>query len=145
MAVTQQPEALGATQATSHAPLGPRAGFWRRFAASLLDAILITTCSLPLLVVDVAVYKLVNLLAQAAYYTVLEGGPRGQTVGKKALGIRVTGLASGEPIGYARGLIRYLGRYVSFFVFLLGYLRMLWHAERQTWHDKMVGAVVVRT
>ncbi|MEA2137785.1 MAG: hypothetical protein QOG56_935, partial [Solirubrobacteraceae bacterium] len=45
---------------------------------------------------------------------------------------------------YARGLIRYIGRYPSFFVFLIGYLRMLWHADRQTWHDKMAGAVVVR-
>lgn len=144
MTVTQQPEQLTATQEAPQAPLGPRAGFWRRFVASLLDALLIITCSLPLIVIDVTMYKVVNLLAQAVYYSVLEGGPRGQTVGKKALGIRVVSLASGEPIGYVRGLIRYIGRYPSFFVFLIGYLRMLWHADRQTWHDKMVGAVVVR-
>jgi uncharacterized RDD family membrane protein YckC len=145
MTVTQQPEHFAATaQEIPEAPRGPRAGFWRRFAASLLDALLITTCSLPLIVIDVTLYKVVNLLAQAVYYTLLEGGPRGQTIGKRALGIRVVSLSNGEPIGYARGLIRYIGRYPSFFVFLIGYLRMLWHADRQTWHDKMAGAVVVR-
>lgn len=144
MTVTQQPERLSTTQEPTRI-LAPRAGFWRRFLATLVDALLITTCSLPFIAVDITVYKIVNLLAQVVYYTVLEGGPEGQTVGKKALGIRVIDLTTGEPIGYGRAFIRYIGRYPSFFVFLVGYLRMLWHRERQTWHDKLVDAVVVRT
>jgi uncharacterized RDD family membrane protein YckC len=34
---------------------------------------------------------------------------------------------------------------VSAIVFLLGYLWMLWDPEKQTWHDKAAGSVVVPT
>lgn len=140
---TQQPEAV-LTPAVTSVARGRRSGFWRRLSASLIDALLLTICTSPLILFDITLYKLVNLAVQTVYYTVLEGGPKGQTIGKKALGIRVVGLATGEPIGYGRGLVRYVGRYLSFFVLLLGYLRMLWHSEKQTWHDQMAGAVVVR-
>jgi len=32
---------------------------------------------------------------------------------------------------------------VSWVVFLLGYLWMLWDSEKQCWHDKFAGDVVV--
>jgi uncharacterized RDD family membrane protein YckC len=32
---------------------------------------------------------------------------------------------------------------VSAVVFLLGYLWMIWDSEKQTWHDKVAGSVVV--
>lgn len=146
MTATQQLDPFGTTPSPrTQGPAGPRSGFWRRFAASLIDAVLITICAIPLLVIDVGLYKIVNLLGQVAYYTALEGGPRGQTLGKRTLRIRVVALSSGGPIGYGRAFIRYVGRYVSFFVLLIGYVRMLWHREKQTWHDQMARAVVVRT
>ena len=37
-----------------------------------------------------------------AYFTYFEGGPTGQTLGKKALGIRVYDFRQGGPIGYGR-------------------------------------------
>ena len=57
--------------------------------------------------------------------------------------IRVVDFETGGPIGYLRGFIRYIGRYVSAIVLLLGYLWMLWDREKQTWHDKFAGSVVV--
>jgi len=30
-------------------------------------------------------------------------------------------------------------------IFYLGYLWMLWDDKQQTWHDKVVGSIVVRT
>ena len=80
-----------------------------------------------------------------AYYTYFEGSPSGQTVGKRALGIRVVDLDGGGSIGYTRALFRYLGRILSTIVFLLGYFWMLWDKERQTWHDKLIKDVVVPT
>ena len=41
MATTQQPDPFGAPPATTKGPSGPRAGFWARFGASILDGILI--------------------------------------------------------------------------------------------------------
>ena len=59
------------------------------------------------------------------------------------LGIRVIDFRDGGEIGHARAFIRYLGRYVSAIPLLLGYFWMLWDPEKQTWHDKIAGSVVV--
>ena len=73
---------------------------------------------------------------------VLEGGPSGATVGKKALGIRVYDFAR-RPIGYGRGFIRYFTRILSAIPFFLGYFWMIWDKEKQCWQDKFAGSVVV--
>jgi uncharacterized RDD family membrane protein YckC len=86
---------------------------------------------------------LVSLAIGIAYYGYLEGGPTGQTLGKKALGIRVLDLRGGGPIGFSRAVIRYFGRILSALPIFLGYFWMLWDSEKQTWHDKLAGSVVV--
>jgi uncharacterized RDD family membrane protein YckC len=147
MAATQQPDPFGAPPAATTGPSGPRAGFWARFGASFLDGIIV---SIPYLLVTVASGNIalgyaVYLLVGIAYFTYFEGSGPGQTIGKKALGIRVIDLAGGGPIGNSRAFIRYIGRIVSSIPLLLGYFWMLWDGEKQTWHDKMAGAVVVPT
>ncbi len=137
----QQPAAYGGT-----GPSGPRAGFWRRFAAVLIDSIILAIVQGILTAAlsdSVAVAYILSTLIGWGYYTYFEGGPRGQTVGKMALSIRVIDLATGSPIGYGRGFIRQLVKIVSGAVILLGYLWMLWDREKQTWHDKAAGSVVV--
>jgi uncharacterized RDD family membrane protein YckC len=59
------------------------------------------------------------------------------------MGIRVIDFGGGGSVGYGRAFIRWIGRFVSTIVFLLGYLWMLWDPERQTWHDKFANSVVV--
>ena len=122
---------------------GPRAGFWRRFAAAFIDGLIFIVVELVLILALKGVGYALAIIAQATYFTMLEGGPRGQTVGKSAMGIRVIDFQTGGPIGYGRGFIRYIGRIVSGVVILLGYLWMLWDPENQTWHDKLAGTVVV--
>src|SRR4029453_11128252 len=65
------------------------------------------------------------------YYGYLEGSNSGQTVGKRALGIRVIDFGTGGPIGFGPAVIRYLGRIVSAIPCFLGYFWMLWDKERQ--------------
>ena len=125
-------------------PSGPRAGFWRRFAAAFLDGLILGVIGFIVGVIlgsDNAA-NVAGLLLGIAYYTYLEGST-GQTLGKKALGIRVIDLKGGGSIGYGRAFIRYIGRFVSGIVLLLGYLWMLWDKEKQTWHDKFANSVVV--
>jgi len=122
---------------------GPRAGFWRRFAASFIDGILIGVITIVLDLALKGVGSVVGLVIDATYFTVLEGGVRGQTFGKSAMGIRVISLSDGQPIGYGRAFIRFIGRIVSAVVIYIGYLWMLWDRESQTWHDKFAGSVVV--
>jgi len=130
-------------------PSGPRAGFWRRLAAAFIDGVIIVV---P---VGIVVYLIrgeydantmngLQTLVALVYYSYFEGST-GQTIGKRALGIRVVdaGAGDGRPIGFGRAAIRYLMSLVSGFALLLGYLWMLWDRERQTWHDKVSNAYVV--
>jgi uncharacterized RDD family membrane protein YckC len=123
---------------------GPRSGFWRRFAAAFVDGLVLTIPNLIFLAAfDYAMANLLSLIVGIAYFTYFEGGPTGQTLGKRALGIRVIDFKAGGPIGYGRGLLRYVARFLSGLVFFLGYFWMLWDPEKQTWHDKIAGTVVV--
>jgi uncharacterized RDD family membrane protein YckC len=125
-------------------PSGPRASFGRRLVAALVDGILLGIVSgIALAALSPAAAQGVNLLIGLAYFGYFEGSGSGQTVGKRALGIRVIDFNTGGPIGFGRGLLRYLGKLVSGFVLLLGYLWMLWDKEKQTWHDKIATTVVV--
>jgi uncharacterized RDD family membrane protein YckC len=85
----------------------------------------------------------IGWLAGIAYYAYFEGSASGQTVGKRAMKIRVISSIDGGPIGFGRGLLRYIGRIASSIPFGLGYFWMLWDPERQTWHDKIASSVVV--
>jgi uncharacterized RDD family membrane protein YckC len=128
----------------SPSPSGPRAGFWRRFAALLIDGILLGIVNGVLgAILGRSGGTGLGTLASLAYFTYFEGGPTGQTVGKRMMGIRVIDFGGGGSIGYGRAFIRWIGRFVSTIVFLLGYLWMLWDPERQTWHDKFANSVVV--
>jgi uncharacterized RDD family membrane protein YckC len=124
--------------------VGEKAGFWRRFGASFIDA----------LVVDVVTYVLALLLGNTGaglgiligigYFTYFHGST-GQTPGDAALSIRVVDADGGGSIGYGRAFVRWLVSIVSGAILLLGYLWMLWDGEKQTWHDKAARSYVVHT
>ncbi|HEV8251184.1 MAG TPA: RDD family protein [Gaiellaceae bacterium] len=148
----QPPPAID-TQWRPAGPSGPRAGFWRRFLALLIDSIIVGIAGGVLVGIGgaldsnalIGIGYAVWLIGFAVYEIYFHGGPSGQTVGKRALGIRVIDFASGGPIGYGRATIRWLGRIISGLFCYLGYLWMLWDQEKQTWHDKMANDVVVPT
>ncbi len=128
---------------TTGGPSGPRAGFWQRFGAAFLDWCLLVAVSIALQLVLRTVGVLIAPFVQIAYYVYFEGGPTGQTIGKRALGIRVISFETGGPIGYGRALIRWFGRIVSAIPLFLGDFWMLWDKEKQAWQDKFANDVVV--
>lgn len=131
--------------ASSATPSGPRASFGERFLAALIDGLLLGVAGFLLPRVLGLFGSLLSILAGLAYYGYLEGSPSGQTIGKRAMNIRVIDYASGGAIGVPRALIRYVARFVSSIPCLLGYFWMLWDPEKQTWHDKLATTVVVPT
>jgi uncharacterized RDD family membrane protein YckC len=73
-------------------------------------------------------------------------GKTGQTWGRKIVGVSVVGEMTGEPLGFGKALGRVLfAGMISGQIFYLGYFWMLWDDKQQTWHDKVVGSIVVRT
>ncbi len=139
---------------------GEFAGFWIRFLAALVDGLII---GIPFAFLNLAindnfavssgiggfgeagVVSLLRNVAAALYFAYLEGGPTGQTIGKRLCNIRVVDEANGQPgIGPGRGFLRYLMSLVSGFALAIGYLWMLWDPRNQTWHDKVAHTYVVK-
>ncbi len=84
----------------------------------------------------------VNLLVSAVYNVALMVAFNGQTLGKLILRLRVVKKKGGR-ITILDALLRNVFGYMISQIFLLGYLWALFDAEKQTWHDKMAGTVVV--
>ena len=146
------------------------AGFGPRFGAALLDGLVLSPLWIVAWIVLVTGKKeikvcnfdatrlcqsptgstiarfwfilLLGFVAAILYYGLTEGRT-GQSVGKRALGVKVLDARTGAPIGTGRAIGRYLGKIVSAIPCGLGYLWMLWDPNKQTWHDKMVGSYVV--
>lgn len=88
---------------------------------------------------------LLGMLVVALLY-VWAMGKTGQTWGARIVGVKVIDEHSGAPIGFWRALGRSLfASFISGNVFYLGYLWMLWDDKNQTWQDKVVNTVVVKT
>jgi uncharacterized RDD family membrane protein YckC len=89
----------------------------------------------------------VTTLVAIAYTTILCGGPRGQTVGMIAVGVRVVRDDTQNVLGYGlalgRSALEQVFRY-TVVVWLLDMLFPLWDQKRQTLHDKIVKTVVIR-
>jgi uncharacterized RDD family membrane protein YckC len=130
-------------EAGTAAVTSARAGFWRRFAAAFIDGVLIGIVSFILQAIFGGnAGSGLTFLIGIGYYTYFHGST-GQTPGDAALSIRVVSKDDGNPIGYGRAFVRWLVSIISGAVILLGYLWMLWDSEKQTWHDKLAGSVVV--
>jgi uncharacterized RDD family membrane protein YckC len=111
------------------------AGFWRRLAGAIIDGLVVGIVDTVLRVLLGTAGAGLGILVSFAYYTYFHG-KTGQTPGNAALGIRVVDIETGNVIGYQRAFVRCLVAIVSGLVVFLGYLWMLWDANRQTWHDK---------
>ena len=77
------------------------------------------------------------------YLTVMLSWWKGQTIGKRLLGIRVLRL-DGEPITWWVAFERAGGYAAGFATGLLGFAQVYWDSNRQAIHDRIVGTVVVR-
>lgn len=116
----------------------PRAGFWIRMGALLIDALLVGV--------------LVNLLEPSgnfsllvlAGYGALMWKLKGTTIGGIICNLRVV-RTDGRDIEWETAIVRALSCFLSLLPAGLGFVWMVFDNNRQTWHDKIAGTVVVRT
>jgi hypothetical protein len=78
----------------------------------------------------------------AVFFTAFLAMMRGQTPGKRIMGLRVIRL-DGKPLGWWISFERFGGYAASFSVGLLGFLQILWDRNRQGLHDKACETVVI--
>jgi uncharacterized RDD family membrane protein YckC len=115
----------------------PRAGFWIRMAALLLDILLV---GFAMSVLHHAVH--VHFLVLAAYGAVM-WKVRGSTVGGIVFDLKVVRL-DGRAVDWQTAIVRALGCFLSLAVAGLGFIWIAFDGANQAWHDKIAGTVVVR-
>lgn len=84
------------------------------------------------------------IFAFQIWNTGVRQGKTGQSLGKGILGIQVVRADSGEFLGTGGGILRWLMASILGGLCFLDYLWPLWDDKKQTWHDKVVGSVVIR-
>ena len=114
----------------------PRAGFWIRAAALLVDLILIGVIFGPLSAGHL-------ILPGLAAYGAVMWKYKGTTIGGIVCGLRVVRLDD-RPLDWPTTVVRALGCFLSLAVAGLGFVWVVFDSERQSWHDKIAGTVVVR-
>ena len=124
-------------------------GFGKRFLAFLIDGIILGVVSGGFsftinsggdtTTVSNGIGSLIGALYNIGLWTYWNG----QTVGKKALGIKVV-KEDGTPVDLVTAIIRYVGYIVSAIVLGLGFLWVLFDDKKQGWHDKIAKTVVVK-
>ncbi|GFE89037.1 RDD family protein [Steroidobacter agaridevorans] len=115
----------------------PRAGFWIRMGALALDALIV-----GILVKWVDPSDELFLVALAGYGALM-WKLKGTTVGGIVCNLRVV-RTDGRDIEWETAIVRALGCFLSLIPAGLGFIWMVFDNNRQTWHDKIAGTVVVR-
>jgi uncharacterized RDD family membrane protein YckC len=162
------PPMMGGTAYIPPAPAWPAppvhyAGFWIRFLAFVIDAVIVDVFILPFsLMLGAAIgiagmavrmpgngIQAVNIISGAAfgmlanwlYEALMTSSSREATLGKMVVGIKVTDLA-GQRISFARAGGRHFAKYISGFVFFIGYFMIGFTERKQGLHDMIAGTLV---
>jgi len=151
------------------APQFRYAGFWRRFVAMIIDGLVLS----PILLIMFASTGLFGLISGAGgdrdraalgaalfgigiflglviylagswlYHTLMECSRHQATLGKVALGIKVTDL-DGNRISFARANGRFFGKWLSGAVMNVGYLMAAFTEKKQALHDILASCLVIQ-
>jgi uncharacterized RDD family membrane protein YckC len=138
---------LGAT----HVP-GPLADFGARAISFFID------CVAPVIVLNLllslgavtggtawglapAVVGYLGLLVFGVWNSGYLQGTTGRSLGRRVARTKLVTIETGQPVGFGRAVARQICHGLEFGI---GYLWPLWDGKRQTFADKIVGAVVIR-
>ena len=140
-ATASAPAPAPATAPAPAAPVettAPRAGFWIRMGALLIDMILIAVI---IAILDAGGEFWLIVLAA---YGALMWKIKGTTIGGLVCGLKLV-RRDGADINWDTAIVRALGCFLSMIVAGLGFLWIVFDEDRQAWHDKIAGTLVVRT
>lgn len=150
------------------------AGFWLRFVAYIIDAVLLSVLELVLILIIVAVFGLgtvirnlpenrdVNSIFTATvilaivvfacavfvviwlYFACMESSRYQGTLGKMALGLIVTDLQA-RPVSFGRASGRFFAKIITGLIPLcIGYIMAGFTAKKQALHDMIASCLVLR-
>jgi uncharacterized RDD family membrane protein YckC len=100
---------------------------------SIQPGFFLLSCGLPL----------VQLVGYWMYYALMESSARQATLGKLALGLRVTD-GAGQPISFGRATGRHFAKILSSLTLCIGYMMAGWTQRKQAMHDLIADTLVLR-
>jgi uncharacterized RDD family membrane protein YckC/Tfp pilus assembly major pilin PilA len=147
------------TPMVSRPPLIVQAGFFRRWLALIVDGLIL---GIPIAIVAIVlgmagagdtdegttgsmiqgVYYLLYWLVAPFYYALQESSSAQATLGKRALGIKVTDL-KGRRISFGHAIGRWFAAMLSYLTFYIGFLMAAFTEKKQALHDMVAGTLVV--
>lgn len=116
------------------------AGFWLRFAAGLIDGIILGIIAIPLNLIGGG---WIMLLIGWLYSALLESSARQATIGKIALDIKVTDM-NGSRISFGKATARHFSKIISTLILMIGFIMIAFTEKKQGLHDIIAGSLVVR-
>jgi uncharacterized RDD family membrane protein YckC len=151
------------------APTVKYAGFWLRFVAFIIDAIILGFIGFiftvpfmarlplgsfmrgrPFAPEDWALYAgmfrrvfIIRVVINWLYYALLQSSAWQATLGKKALGMEVTDL-EGRRISFGRATGRFFAKILSALILFIGFFMIGFTAKKQGLHDILAGTLVLR-
>ena len=120
----------------------PRAGFWRRIAATFLDLIMFAI----VFGILKEVFHWINgggMPLWFAAYNVIMWAAKGTTIGGIICGLKLVRLDD-RPIDWGVAIVRGLSAFLSLAVAGLGFIWVAFDDEKQSWHDKIAGTTIVK-
>lgn len=155
---TEAETRVRAETAADHPPTVHYAGFWRRFLALFIDEIILGAVSLffsatyLLSVASSPDLESIRVIALGnnifsfflhwLYFTLMESSPTRATLGKMAIGIIVTDY-EGRRISFLRANGRYFAKFVSAFIFFIGFVMAGLTRKKQALHDMLAETLVI--
>jgi uncharacterized RDD family membrane protein YckC len=134
------------------------AGFWRRLVAYLIDYLIIGAGAFAvgfLIGIGagvagadvkggwlVAIY-VITIAGYYLYYAFMESSANQATVGKIALGLKVTD-EEGNRISFGRALCRTVAKILSALILFMGFVMAGFTDRKQALHDKIAHTLVVK-
>ena len=119
-----------------------KGGFLIRVGAAVIDGIIIGVVGAILQqVLGAGVGGGLTTLGSIAYF-IYFWSTTGQTIGHRALGLKVVKM-DGSKLDITTAALRYVGQIIAAIPVGLGFLWVIWDAQKQGWHDKIAKTYVV--
>jgi uncharacterized RDD family membrane protein YckC len=142
------------------------AGFWIRLLAYVIDVFIVNVIFAFLFVILILLMYVVTLFFSLTnetfatfvvmpilflfifatpwlYFALMESSPKQATLGKMAVGIKVTDM-NGKRIGFGRATGRHFAKILSGIILGIGYLMIAFTEKKQGLHDIMSGCLVIK-
>lgn len=150
------------TPTSTSARSGSPAGFWIRFAAIIVDSVVLFAMYMAVAFMWAAMFgadqvvsegregdelslglTFIFVLMSFGYYAALESSAWQGTLGKRAFGL-VVGDEHGNRLSFGRALGRTLAKIVSGFILYIGYIMAAFTDRKQALHDMIATTYVTR-